>query len=595
MIDPSMSDFLATLLDQTAGLRGPIEGDAPAGVDLALEPEFERIKNELEKLTNLAGGDVDWRVVVDGAEGLLGGKTKDIRLAVWLTAGGAELRGWHGLARGLAVLRAYVTDLWEHAFPKRDKARTNILVWLGERAAPIVEKLDVRLEDADVVNACAELADEIDRAAADKLGDAFPGMRGLVQGTKARVRDIPEPPPPPEEKPAAAPVASEWADDDDDDAPPPSSEPAPSSGARPAATTESVALSARPEDAEATVRTCSEALMALARGMIAQDPTRAWAYRLHLVGAWLPIERVQADAGVVSDPGPSAELRALLSDLFTAARWHELVVAAAEASAKHPLWLDAQRFAAIALERMGTAYAPAREAAGREAADFARRNGSVVQARFGDGTAVATPETIAWLQDEVRRWKLRSAQAADVIRAEDEAQQRRLAEAQALVAAGHHAEGLAIAVQLARRGSDTRERFQSSLDVADLAMNAGAHDVARPILEALVPLVERHDLETWDPSLCAKLYSGLYACLPADAEARPKIFETLCRLDPSAALRARFPAPNGHDRQTPQLSRTLPAANGTTAAAPHGGGDSYRERERESAPSPQEDTSSDWD
>jgi hypothetical protein len=94
-------------------------------------------------------------------------------------------------------------------------------------------------------------------------------------------------------------------------------------------------------------------------------------------------------------------------------------------------------------------------------------------------------------------------------------------------------------MQLARRGSDTRERFRSSLDVAHLAIHAGLPDVARPILEGLVAIAQAHALETWDPSLCARLYAGLYRCLPADAPERAGVFQVLCRLDPGAALRAR--------------------------------------------------------
>ena len=36
-------------------------GDSPAGADLSLEPEFEKIKGELDKLSSLEGGEVDWR------------------------------------------------------------------------------------------------------------------------------------------------------------------------------------------------------------------------------------------------------------------------------------------------------------------------------------------------------------------------------------------------------------------------------------------------------------------------------------------------------------------------------------------------------
>lgn len=533
-----MGDYLETLLEQTATLRAPLAGELPAGVDLSLEAEFDGVKAQLDKLTSIEGGDVDWRAVVATAEELLSTRTKDLRLAVWLAAGGFERDGWNGFARGLAVCRALVCEMWEPMLPKRDKARANIMVWLGERVAPGLQEISISLADGDTVRTCAALVAEIDGVFAEKLGDAFPGIRGLVQTTRTRVRDIPEPPPPPPSTPEpTAAAASEWADDDDDDAPAPA--PAPTVEAAPSG---GVALSTRSDDADATTRTVGEAMVALARSMASVDPTRAWAYRLHRTGIWLPFERVSLEAGVVAAPGPDGETREKLQSLLASARWNELVVAAEEASARVPLWLDPQRLAAIALERMGTAYTDAREAVGREATDFARRNAHAIEARFSDGAAVAGPETVAWLQAEAARWQLPGARATDVARDEDSELGRRFAEAQNLVSAGRVAEGLAIAIQLARRGADTRERFRSSLDVARLAMNAGAHEVARPILEGLVTVASAHALETWDPSLCARLYSGLYRCLPADAPDRAKVFEVLCRLDPGAALRARLPS-----------------------------------------------------
>ncbi|HVJ93891.1 MAG TPA: type VI secretion system domain-containing protein, partial [Labilithrix sp.] len=161
--------------------------------------------------------------------------------------------------------------------------------------------------------------------------------------------------------------------------------------------------------------------------------------------------------------------------------------------------------------------------------------------------------------------------ATDVGRDEDRDLARRFAEARHLVAAGRHAEGLAVAAQLARRGSDTRERFRSSLGVARLAMNAGADEIARPILEALVSTVALHSLETWDPSLCARLYELLYRCLPADAPDRGKAFEILCRLDPGAALRARAVVANKVDtdkQQTPAAATPTSDAPDAVAASP---------------------------
>jgi type VI secretion system protein VasJ len=555
-----MSEHLEKLLEQTSALRAPLTGDAPGGSDIALEPEFEAIKAELDKLSSLDGGTVDWAFVVARAEELLTTKTKDLRLAVWLTAAGLEHSGWSGLARGLVVCRSLATELWEVLLPKRDKARANIVGWLSERTPPTIQSLQVRLEDGDDVHLCVELAQTLDRAMADKLGDAFSGIRGLVSAIRSRVADIPEPPPPPQEV-IVTEAPSQSASED--------ASAAPVAAAPPTNGVYAVAIGARAADAEVTTKMCGDALVALARAIAQTDPTRAWAYRLHRCGIWLPFERIWVNAGVLDLPGPDAEVVERLHGQFASSGWAELAVSAEDATARFPLWLDPHRLLAIALERLGTAYHEAREVVGRDTTDFVRRHPLLLKARFADGQLAVSPEAAEWLELETSRWQVRP-RPDDVGRDEDRDLAVRFAEAKNLVAAGRPLEGLGIAAQLARRGSDPRERFRASLDVARLAMHAGAYDVARPILEGLMGTVQAHSLEGWEPSLCVRLYAGLYRCLPEDSPERPKVFESLCRLDPSAAMRARGAPADAPTTRAPTrgAASSTPNVNGVAFALP---------------------------
>src|ERR1700749_3192320 len=123
-----MADYLDTVLEQTAALRAPLEG-SPTGADVFLEPELEGAKAELDKLTSMSGGDVNWYLVTDTAEEQLKTRSKDLRLAMWLTAGGTEPAGWKGFVKGLVVANALVNDFWEGLFPTRPKTRANIVTW----------------------------------------------------------------------------------------------------------------------------------------------------------------------------------------------------------------------------------------------------------------------------------------------------------------------------------------------------------------------------------------------------------------------------------------------------------------------------------
>jgi type VI secretion system protein VasJ len=538
-----MADYLESLLAETEKLRAPIAGDSPGGADVSLEPDFEKIKAEIDKLTSLTGGQVDWRSVSKGAEELLSTKTKDLRLGLWMACGELERGGWKGFARALVVCRAIVIDFWDTMQPVRPKARANIVGWFGERATPQIAALRVDRDVEDPVRACEQLLGEIDGALSEKLGDAYGGMGSARNTMRARVRDIPPPPPPPEEKPAAS---SEWADDDD--------APAPAADTSNGAAAGGVALSTRAEDAGDTARAAGEALVNLARAMRMQDPTRAWAYRLHRTGIWLPFDAPPTDAL----PAPAPELRAGVRTLFAQARWAELLSAAEEASATSPMWLDAHRFAAIATERLGLAYADAREVVGRDASDIARRWPFIVERAFDDGTPHADDETRAWLREEAERWQVVAKRGEAAARDEDQKLKKRFDAAQDLVARGHHAEGLALAAETARRAASPRERFRADLAVSELAMSVGAFDVARPLLDGLFAISEAQRLDAWDPALSATLYAGLVKCLEHEAkegreganDRRAQVFERLCRVDPGAAIRARTGGAQGNGSAT---------------------------------------------
>ena len=530
-----MSDFLASLVEQTQSMRAPVPGDAPGGLDPSLDPQFERIQAEVDKLGSVSGGTPDWGGVVREGEELLATKAKDLRVGIWTACGAVEQSGWPGLARALVVLRSLVTDYWDAMWPppKREKARINVVVWFGERASPRVGELGVDRTSGDAVRACAALVEEIDALLIGKLGDPYPGLGSLRSALRSRVAEIPAPPSPPQVvHEAGAPVSSEWANDD---------APAPTPAAPPAG---AVSLSTAVEDAAATVTSCADALGKLARALMAASTSNAYAYRLHRAAAWLPFEHPPAvDEGRIALDPPGAGAHARLNALFAAARWAEVVLTGEEAFAACPLWLDPHRLVATALERMGGAHARAREEAGRGVADFVRRAPVLAEVSFRDGTPLATPETREWLRAEVARWQLVSP-AEDAAKDEDADLGRRFGDARDLVATGHVAEGLALAAQLARRGGDGRARFRGGLAVARLALRAGAREVARPILDDLSAAAERHGLEAWDPALCGQLYDQVVASLegetsPEGVSRRAAAFERLCRLDPSAALRTR--------------------------------------------------------
>nr|MCU0686660.1 type VI secretion system domain-containing protein [Polyangiaceae bacterium] len=295
-------------------------------------------------------------------------------------------------------------------------------------------------------------------------------------------------------------------------------------------------------DAGKALRERATALGELGRAIGKAEPTRALAYRLVRAAAWLPLENLPGRGGKLGTSSSPSDVREAVRRAIDEGDWAELLRRAEDELLLTPLWLDLQRYVAVALEQLGPAYRTARDEVGAASAALAYRHPEVLSYSFDDDAPVADDETRAWFEAEAKRWA-----KGGWLFAEDVAIDRRSREARELAAAGRLEEGLGLAAEIARRGADPRARFLGRLELARLAMAQGAHDLARPVIEALVLLVERHNLDEWEPTLAASAYEELVRCLRTelgragvdDAPAREaSVFEKLCRLDPAAALRA---------------------------------------------------------
>ena len=109
-------------------LTRPVDDNEPAGPDL----EYSSVA-ELDRFAAGTPGTIDpstqelvgaeepnWRKVAEMATGLLG-KTKDLRVAAWLTRAELANRGLPGLADGLKLIATLVETYWETLYPLLDR------------------------------------------------------------------------------------------------------------------------------------------------------------------------------------------------------------------------------------------------------------------------------------------------------------------------------------------------------------------------------------------------------------------------------------------------------------------------------------------
>ena len=127
---------MATPAPISEDLLAPISEEHPAGEDITLAPEWQAI-NEARRPDKLLGRqNCDWPLIQRLLTDALAHKSKDLRLAVWLTEANMKLQGFAGLRDSLALLRGLLANFWDSGlYPEVEggdlQFRAMPLEWLG--------------------------------------------------------------------------------------------------------------------------------------------------------------------------------------------------------------------------------------------------------------------------------------------------------------------------------------------------------------------------------------------------------------------------------------------------------------------------------
>jgi len=131
-------------------LLTPISDASPTGDDLLFSNEFDAIQearryddptlDQGEWVTEIK--EADWGLVVERATDLLRTRTKDLRVAVWLTEALALEDGITGLTEGYALLEGLCREYWDtvHPLPEGEDVeyRLGNVAWLAGRTAELL-------------------------------------------------------------------------------------------------------------------------------------------------------------------------------------------------------------------------------------------------------------------------------------------------------------------------------------------------------------------------------------------------------------------------------------------------------------------------
>jgi len=615
-------------------LLAPIEGENPAGPDLRSSNEFAEIEKaflEADQPSIMSPTGVDGEAdegfdeVVDLCKDYLTTGSKDLKVAVFLAASLLRVSGARGLADGVDVIFGLLQEFWDTMYPGIP-SRGPILDWFGSDDVsyalflmPLTEFGHRHKEYKEWVSAEEEEKKGKAKPGAKKSGDAAdPGgdfesafgqtsrewyeelvsslhrcnetLTALDAFGKEKFKEADEKPPRYADLAAALKRITSAAEDllGRKPAPPKPAVPQPqaaeaaapapmevASGGGAAAAPQAPQVSAVPK-----TRDEAAALVAVAaKVMREENPGDPSAYLLLRGLRWGEIRA----GGEHVDPRwlepPETAQRTRLKSLFLDKKYEELLDSVEEimGTPAGRGWLDLQRYAVLASEKLGPGFQLVAKAIRGALASLLEDIPSLVDATLMDDSPTASRDTLAWLKEEGLL-----ASPASGAGAEEEAQARKADRiireagydrAAAMAQAGDPDGAIELLMERAEHESSVRSRFITKSEAAGIMVNYGMQVVARPILDELLGLVDQHGLESWESAdVVARPMGLLIRCLdPREAQLKNKIYPRLAKLDPVLAMEVnRAGAPGG---PAPQATPAQPQEAAQEPEAAQAGGE----------------------
>ena len=491
----------------------PINGDVPVGEDPGYDDDFQRMREEVNKLS---GADVD--LVAQLAQKLLQQSCKDLRVATYYLWARLHRDGEVGLADGLSLLAALMERYACDILPVRPNSRKMALEWLaGSRvlASLTLYPQVVKAETERTVAALVWLEHgfsrwpEDQRPRLDALYGALSNRLAVSGGVDAIV---------------------------------------------PQTSSDSPLRSSTPGPSASPIKSGRD-LLDSGRGLATylREQPEGWlaAHRLMKSLRWDTVHQVppQNAQGVTRLAPPRGEYRAQLKRLHLQQSWSELIdlVEQMYAEGVNHFWLDLQWYLHQALSKSAEPHKSWADVVKHDLAMLLHRLPGVELRYWSDGSPFADETTREWINQQVsgnrpEQWLPAAAPALPAAACEILA-----LEPEALAQADADGVEQALAWLASRPDVQTgRQRWLLRLLMARVAEQCGKAELAIHLFTELDAAAQRHTFADWEPDLLFEVKARLLKLLrlkaqrndtdrPALARQMEHQLATLVSLDPVRA------------------------------------------------------------
>jgi len=513
----------AEISEFVQGYLEPIPGGSPSGNDASNEEEYFKLNMEIPKTVP------DYKKCIELSEIILKEKSKDIKVAAWLSFALFRTEKIKGLKDGLSIMLNLLKKYENNLFPANPLHRSKAIQFINtSRFFKLVEKEDInRSNAADIIEAekvLTQIISECQRLFPDSI-PVLKSLKEIIADHAEQAKSLTEPQK--KDEPAKELTVEEKSEN--------KVEVTPSGKIEESQRLQQVTATTSPlkeikltseKDAVTQLRQTLTFFFESQQPIPSGDgvkkekiPDNHFVFGLARQLQWSKLIRPPDSDKITQIEAPNQVIRGKIKEWFNSSNWDTLIprieISFLKANSEYPYWLDAQRYITKALEQKGGIYIQASEDIKIHLAKLLQRIPDLPQLIFKDKqTPYADDETIKWIIEEVKPSLSGGKGAESIILPPIIEEDYDPINKEYETACNELPENFEKNISEMQKGigSDIRRKgkFLRRLNLANYCIQAKKYDLAEVNLNELKALIEEYNIAEWESALCTAVWQSLY-------------------------------------------------------------------------------------
>lgn len=502
----------------------PISDNPPVGNDASNEEEYFVLNMEIQKTTP------DYKKWIELSRIILIEKSKDIKIATWLSFAMFRLEKIKGLVNGLKIIYYYLKNFENNLYPSNANYRSKAIQFLNQpRFFKLIEKekpdssnakefIEADIVLKGIVNECARLFPDnppVLKFIIEALADHADTANNILSPSAAKT-----------EQPVAQPQAEKQAETVTKTV---TETPAPTKEAeRPVQQTapvqQTVSQPIKVTNENDGIIQLRQILTQFYEQIVDGNkkdkiPESFFVFGIARQLQWGRLFRPQETDGVTQVEAPNNIMQTNIKKWFESAEWDSLIPRVElnflKADSAFLYWFDAHRYVVKALEQKGGNYNLAAQEIKGQLAQLINRIPDIYKLKFKDYTTpFADDDTVKWILDDVMSSAAKGENKDQIILPPimgEDYEQINNEYKQACIELPKNIEVNIASMQKAISSDERRKgKFLRRLNLANYCMQAKMYDLAKVHLTELIGLIDEYNITLWEPALCTSVWQAMY-------------------------------------------------------------------------------------